>query len=143
MILGDAIVWWRVLAIWPRSFLVHVTCLFLLMATLGMYRARPRRFVALTRVLLLGTSILDAVESCPASVFQPLWYDNLYEVPSGALFQQNLLGLSASVLSLATNLVASALIWCKAWYVRDHREGKRSRFSLVADIYHVTGNIGR
>ncbi len=66
---------------------------------------------------------MDMSDSCPNSAFDPLWTADLLNVPSGALLQRDFFGLTASVLSLATNLVATALIWCKAWYVcRYHLE---------------------
>ena len=61
--------------------------------------------------------LFDVSDACPESVFGILTPNNLKIVPSGTMFEQDLYGLTASVLSLASNLVATALIWCKAWYV--------------------------
>ncbi|RPD52928.1 hypothetical protein L226DRAFT_473849 [Lentinus tigrinus ALCF2SS1-7] len=117
---GDAIVWWRVLAIWPDSLIVKVACVIFIQATL-------------------------CDDSCPASVFGVLTPANLKVVPAGTMFEQDLYGLTASVLSLASNLVATALIWCKAW---EHRKfiasvslGRSSRVEKVLALLVESGTV--
>ncbi|TFK82405.1 hypothetical protein K466DRAFT_500392 [Polyporus arcularius HHB13444] len=115
VLLGDAIVWWRVLAIWPNSLIVQVAC-----------------------VILLH-------DSCPETVFTDVTLANLAMVPSGTMFEQDLFGLTASVLSLASNLVATALVWCKAW---EHRKfissvslGRSSRVEKVLALLVESGAV--
>ncbi|PIL24748.1 hypothetical protein GSI_12634 [Ganoderma sinense ZZ0214-1] len=100
VVLGDAIVWWRVWAIWPRSLVVRGSCIILLAAT-------------------LGSGIIDSMDSCPKAAFSVLVVSNLTDIPTGSFYQSDLFGLAASVLSLANNMVATILIGCKAW---EHRE---------------------
>ena len=71
----------------------------------------------LTRAPLVAAGLFDVNDSCPASVFAELRQSNLDSDPPGTLFEQDLWGLGASVLSLATNFVATALIGITAWYV--------------------------
>lgn len=61
--------------------------------------------------------ILDTVDSCLPRAFSTLSVFNLTDVYSGSFYQSDFFGLSASVLSLATNMVATLLIGCKAWWV--------------------------
>ncbi|KAM5536524.1 hypothetical protein V8D89_009801 [Ganoderma adspersum] len=96
VVLGDAVVWWRVWVIWPRSLIVRITCVVLLAATLAM-------------------GIIDTLDSCSMAAFSVLSVFNFTEVPSGSFYQSDFFGLAASVLSLATNMVATILIGCKAW----------------------------
>ncbi|KAI0739960.1 hypothetical protein C8Q80DRAFT_206216 [Daedaleopsis nitida] len=126
VVLGDAVVWWRVWTIWPRSLIVRAAGLILLTATLAM-------------------GLLDVNDSCPPSAFEPLLYYNLAQVPPGALFQKNLFGLTASVLSLATNMVATALVWIKAW---EHRKfiasvnlGRTSRVERALALLIESGSV--
>ncbi|PIL28291.1 hypothetical protein GSI_09579 [Ganoderma sinense ZZ0214-1] len=96
VVLGDAVVWWRVWVIWPRSLIVRVICVALLSATMAM-------------------GIVDTSDSCSAAAFSTVSVYNLTYIPSGSFYQSDLFGLAASVLSLATNMVATILIGCKAW----------------------------
>ena len=64
-----------------------------------------------------GMGILDTVDSCLPRAFSTLSVFNLPNVYSGSFYQSDFFGLSASVLSLATNMVATLLIGCKAWWV--------------------------
>ncbi|KAM5536523.1 hypothetical protein V8D89_009800 [Ganoderma adspersum] len=95
VMLGNAVVWWRVWVVWPRSLLVRGTCFVLLSATLEM-------------------GMIDTVDSCSGAAFSTLSVFNLGDVYSGSFYELNPFGLTASVLSLATNAVATALIGCKA-----------------------------
>ncbi|KAM5536520.1 hypothetical protein V8D89_009797 [Ganoderma adspersum] len=97
VMLGDAVVWWRVWVIWPRSLIVRITCVVLLAATLAM-------------------GIIDTLDSCSTAAFSVLSVFNLADVYSGSFYQSDFFGLSASGLSLATNMVATILIGCKAWW---------------------------
>ncbi|RDX40295.1 hypothetical protein OH76DRAFT_361381 [Lentinus brumalis] len=126
VVLGDAIVWWRVLAIWPDSLIVKVAGVVLLQSTLSM-------------------GLFDISDSCPETVFTDLTLVNLAMVPSGTMFEQDLFGLTASVLSLASNLVATALVWCKAW---EHRKfiasvslGRSSKVEKVLALLVESGAV--
>ncbi|KAM5536668.1 hypothetical protein V8D89_009763 [Ganoderma adspersum] len=90
VILGDAIVWWRVWTIWPHSLVVRGTCVILLSAT-------------------LGSGIINSMDSCQKAAFSVLVVSNLADIPSGSFYQSDLFGLAASVLSLASNMVATIL----------------------------------
>ncbi len=125
IMLGDAVVWWRVWVIWPRSLLVRWTSVILLAATLGMC---PCHFSAVRGlgcsltvdanvVDCAGMGILDTMDSCSKDAFSVLSVFNFTSVPSGSFYQSDFFGLAASVLSLATNMVATILIGCKAWCV--------------------------
>nr|VWO99526.1 Uncharacterized protein [Ganoderma boninense] len=96
VVLGDAIVWWRVWVIWPRSLVVRGACVILLAAT-------------------LGSGIIDSMDSCPKAAFSALVVSNLTDIPAGSFYQSDLFGLATSILSLANNMVATILIGCKAW----------------------------
>lgn len=63
----------------------------------------------------LGSGIIDSMDSCQKAAFSVLVVSNLADIPSGSFYQSDLFGLSASVLSLASNMVATILIGCKAW----------------------------
>ncbi|KAI0739929.1 hypothetical protein C8Q80DRAFT_1274953 [Daedaleopsis nitida] len=126
VVLGDAVVWGRVWTLWPGSLIVRAACLILLTATLAM-------------------GLLDVNDSCPPSAFEPLLYYNLAQIPPGALFQKNLFGLTASVLSLATNMVATALIWIKAWehrkFIADINLGRTSRVERALALLIESGSV--
>lgn len=62
-------------------------------------------------------SAIDTIDSCPRTAFYVLSVFNFTDVPLGTFFQSDLYGLAASVLSLASNMIATILIACKAWSV--------------------------
>ncbi|KAH9925677.1 uncharacterized protein BXZ73DRAFT_31763, partial [Epithele typhae] len=95
VLLGDAIVWWRVWVLWPNSLLVRATCLILLFTTFCAYSLPFLLHISPSRTLIPAASLFDVNDSS-----RPL-------------------GLAASALSLATNVVATALIGIKAW---EHRK---------------------
>ena len=64
--------------------------------------------------------VMDTADSCSTAAFSVLSVFNLTDVPLGSFYQSDLFGLAASVLSLATNMVATILIGCKAWCVAFH-----------------------
>ncbi|RDX40292.1 hypothetical protein OH76DRAFT_1413068 [Lentinus brumalis] len=89
--------------------------------------------------------LIDISDSWPETGFANLALVNLAKVPSGTLFEQDLFGLTASVLSLASNLVATALIWCKAW---EHRKfiasvslGRSSKVEKVLALLVESGAV--
>ena len=55
------------------------------------------------------------LQACPKIAFDDISVSNLDYVPSGAFYEQDIFGTTASALSLASNLVATMLIACKAW----------------------------
>ena len=61
--------------------------------------------------------MIDTVDSCSGAAFSTLSVFNIGDVYSGSLYQMNPFGFAASVLSLATNAVATGLIGYKAWCV--------------------------
>ena len=61
--------------------------------------------------------IADTMDSCSAVAFSTVSVFDITYTPSGSFYQSDLFGLAASVLSLATNMVATILIGCKAWCV--------------------------
>ena len=95
---------------------------------------------ALTRAHFVAAGLFDVNDSCPASVFAELRQSNLDSDPPGTLFEQDLWGLGASVLSLATNFVATALIGIKAWYV-SRRVGPVARTRRSREMGRA-GNTG-
>ena len=98
--------WWRVWVLWPHSVLVRGACLLLLWATFctsllsfetvtSSLANAQRRALSMTRAA--AASLFDISDSCPAAVFSDLRESNLGSVPSGALFEDDLWGLSASL----------------------------------------------
>ena len=120
--IGDAIVWWRASAIWPHKAIYALGSL-LIAVTLGMYmhmyasrsslrvpllvpQPRSRSHSPLAALSLVGvymTATLDPA-SRRSTVLVLFISGNAYAFAAGSL-------------SLATNVLATALIAYKAWYV--------------------------
>lgn len=66
---------------------------------------------------MAAMGIVDTLDSCSAVAFSTVSVFDITYTPSGSFYQSDLFGLAASVLSLATNMVATILIGCKAWCV--------------------------
>ncbi|KAM5545503.1 hypothetical protein V8D89_000541 [Ganoderma adspersum] len=93
---GDAIVWWRAHAIWQGNMVVACAGLLLLTATL------------VSGVVGICTSKGDRTALAPSLVFTGNWAANL-----------------STILTLATNVIATSLIAYKAW---EHRESVKACF---------------
>ena len=63
----------------------------------------------------VAAGLVDTLQACPKIAFDELSVSNLDYVPSGAFYEQDIFGTAASALSLASNLVSTTLIACKAW----------------------------
>ncbi|KAI0690136.1 hypothetical protein C8T65DRAFT_730903 [Cerioporus squamosus] len=105
--IGDSIVWWRALVLWPDNRVVRWLCVMMIL---------------LTSV----TGVLDTVVVCvrvaqeddwatPGSVFKLPDGDQIIE---GSMFSGSAYGVLAGLSSLLTNIAATSLIAYRAW---EHR----------------------
>ncbi|KAI0808410.1 hypothetical protein C8Q74DRAFT_134689 [Fomes fomentarius] len=99
VILGDTIVWWRVWSIWQGNCVVRVLGIFLILGTAAL-------------------GIADTTHSCMhthrSSV--ALASGNFNSTfPVGTLYQGDGTGMATCVISLVTNIAATALVAYKAW----------------------------
>ncbi|KAM5531990.1 hypothetical protein V8D89_014324 [Ganoderma adspersum] len=99
VVLGDAIVWWRVWVLWNKNRLILAACCGVLLAT-------------------LGCGMTDSINSC--TLGPVIWNTSVDGTNSnstelGAFFGGNIFGLAAIVLSLFSNTLATLLVGYKAW----------------------------
>ncbi|KAM5539166.1 hypothetical protein V8D89_007039 [Ganoderma adspersum] len=120
LLIGDSIVWWRVCAVWPRN--RAVCCLGPLLIVL---------------VFAFGVKTLCGEQRCldPPQVPQALFGDNAFAD-------------ACAVLSLAVNVLATALIGYKAWVHRrllrgqfGHGPGQQSRVVKALALLVESGTI--
>ncbi|KAI0711777.1 hypothetical protein C8T65DRAFT_647264 [Cerioporus squamosus] len=108
IIIGDAVVWWRVYILWPAA------------------RAR-QVIVGVSAVLLVTTLAISVVDTCGACNF------NLSIVQStpgnGQLFSGTTFGAVAAGMSLATNAIATCFTAYRVWL--RIRSSKHLRFRLT------------
>ncbi|KAM5546327.1 hypothetical protein V8D89_000453 [Ganoderma adspersum] len=98
ILLGDAIVCWRACSVWQRNRFIMGTSTALLLATFAL-------------------AIVDTRYTCmDYSLDSPLLKQKAAE--SGRLYKGASCGVAASVLSLCTNLYATAAVALKAWHFR-------------------------
>ncbi|PIL28082.1 hypothetical protein GSI_09836 [Ganoderma sinense ZZ0214-1] len=115
LLLGDAIVCWRTCVVWHQSRTVKALCGALLSVT-----------------LLVGA--VDSTQSCQLWKLDP---DPDISGKMGTVFEGIAIGLSACILSLSTNALATLLAACKAWQLRRRLRrylGMGSRTSQVQKL---------
>ncbi|KAI0759538.1 hypothetical protein BD413DRAFT_487746, partial [Trametes elegans] len=114
---GDAIVWWRVVTIWPG-----------------------RRLIVLCGVLF--PSVVNDFEDVLGDVLFPTWAG----WQSGTRWWYSPYGIAASGLSLVSNALATCLIGRKLQYVQEHLNadntgGMRSRAVEVLSLLVESGGL--
>ncbi|KAI1787231.1 hypothetical protein LXA43DRAFT_719244 [Ganoderma leucocontextum] len=114
VVLGDAIVWWRVWVLWNRNRLVLASSCFVLFATLVVFGA------------------LDSAVSCSGGLLDdPLSRVSNDVAAGGAFFEGNFFGLFAIGVSLFSNIAATLLVGYKAW---KHRLRAKRHFAQVTTV---------
>ncbi|KAM5545323.1 hypothetical protein V8D89_000936, partial [Ganoderma adspersum] len=122
VILSDAIVCWRACVVWQWNRFVMGTCVALLLAT-------------------LATGIVDTQYNCTSSISMiggsNLWRLDQHATGLGSTYQGFSYGVAASVLSLSTNLYATATVALKAWYSRRILK----RYIVTGSMVSQTGKV--
>ncbi|KAM5531993.1 hypothetical protein V8D89_014327 [Ganoderma adspersum] len=118
VVIGDAIVWWRVWVLWNKNRPILACCCIVLLGTLVCGIA-DSRFSCTSGPVVWNSSIGGA-----ASNFTEL----------GAFFGDNFFGLTAIILSLFSNTLATVLVGCKAWR---HRRRAKKHFAQVPGVTRV------
>ena len=105
--------WWRALLLWhgrSKGLLLALWIAFLL-STLGVYRRRVLiRSRPADRLSLAALSIADTCQACNLDLVRE-------EAGYGQLFSGTKLGAAASIMSFATNAMATMFTAYKAWCV--------------------------
>ncbi|PIL28071.1 hypothetical protein GSI_09824 [Ganoderma sinense ZZ0214-1] len=113
VVLGDAVVWWRVWVLWNKNRPVLASCCFVLFAT-----------------LVFGA--LDTAVSCASGLIDdPLGKVSNRVAAGGAFFEGNFFGLCAIAVSLFSNSAATLLVGYKAW---KHRLRAKKHFDGVESV---------
>ncbi|RPD53457.1 hypothetical protein L226DRAFT_151187 [Lentinus tigrinus ALCF2SS1-7] len=104
VIIGDAIVWWRAWVLWKDHRVVLYAWTTLVIAT-------------------MLTGILDTKDACTPqatlfTIYSSYAADTVEVLNAGSLFGADKWGIATAILSLLTNMVATALIAYRAW---EHR----------------------
>ncbi|RPD68191.1 hypothetical protein L226DRAFT_365580 [Lentinus tigrinus ALCF2SS1-7] len=94
IVIGDAIVWWRVYVLWPGAKARYV-------------------ILGVSSLLLLGTFILSVFDTCAAC--NPHLTLNLNNQGYGQLFSGSATGAAAAGMSLLTNAIATCFTARRAW----------------------------
>ncbi|KAM5537540.1 hypothetical protein V8D89_008867 [Ganoderma adspersum] len=119
VVVGDAIVWWRVWVLWNKSCPLLVLGCLVLLAT-------------------LVSGAIDSVISCSDPLFAAfLGYANgaVQGAPKdGSFFQLSVPGVVVIALSLFSNTVATCLVGYRAW---KHRRSTKTHFAGVPSVVRV------
>ncbi|RPD52786.1 hypothetical protein L227DRAFT_658664, partial [Lentinus tigrinus ALCF2SS1-6] len=94
IVVGDAIVWWRVYVLWPGAKARYV-------------------ILGVSSLLLLGTFILSVFDTCAACNAHLAL--NLNNQGYGQLFSGSATGAAAAGMSLLTNATATCFTTCRTW----------------------------
>ncbi|KAI0687113.1 hypothetical protein C8T65DRAFT_835336 [Cerioporus squamosus] len=123
IVVGDAVVWWRVYMLWPGV-------------------KANRVILAVSATLLAATFAMSVVDTCGACNF----HLSIVESASGLgqLFSGTLFGLSAVSMSLATNAVATCFSGYRAWiHVRSLKHlSRRLTFTGAEQILVLVAESG-
>ena len=114
--LGDAIVCWRTCVVWQGNRAVRLICGLFLLATAGKltesYGFYGHFSFSYAYDAVLG--LVDTPLGC-RSAFIPSQI-TYFGTAIGSMFEGLSVGLTACVLSLSTNILATLLVGYKAWY---------------------------
>ncbi|KAM5536418.1 hypothetical protein V8D89_009854 [Ganoderma adspersum] len=124
VLLGDAIVCWRICVVWSQNRAVKAICGVFLLAT-----------------LIVGA--IDTTQSCQLSKLDTPNFNTLNIM--GTLFEGIPIGIAVCVLSLITNLLGTLLVAYKAWQSRTRLKryfGMGSRTSQVQKLLSLLVESG-
>lgn len=121
VVVGDALVLWRVCVLWPGSRVVRTTAIMLVLATLGTYFVPSLAAFFEMHISSVLSTLSTAHGSCTTYFVSfstwPLTFPKLSYVYTGMIGSELLdnFGAASIILSWVTNVGATLLISCKAW----------------------------
>ncbi|RPD53676.1 hypothetical protein L227DRAFT_581128 [Lentinus tigrinus ALCF2SS1-6] len=119
--IGDSIVWWRALILWPDSRIVHLTCGVMILITTVMGAIDTRD------ACVRHSLTTDTTAPCIAGIWQISHSADLGK--TGNIFSGDVWGAIAVLCSLSTNVIATMLIAYRAW---EHRRAIMSYLKKAA-----------